>query len=340
MGDTLHGVFGKSTSTIILASAAYCADFMPPGSRTVLMFAIDAVVMLASSVGDVINGYWVRASGFLPVVAASVTASLCVMLYVMLVFRPYARHVRRNSEHLQTRNDVTTCSSSVYTYFAGSARTLFKRRHNGAASNTRCLLIILVSLSLVYHLGYYSSKSILTVYTLGPPLCWSSVTLGYFNAVSVCLEAVMPLLISLALMRYGPSVWLMLLGSASGASSCLLYGLAQRTAVMFVSAVTSSCRVLTSGVLRSLLLDLVDVTEQGAVMGLYGVTSEIANLLSSVVYVNIYHATYSWFPGFAFMVGAALFGVGLAILGVFVLMRRRGGSSGDRQQLLSVQDEK
>ena len=88
VADTIHGMFGKSTQTLVLAAAAYCSDFTPYGSRTVTMFAIDTIITAASAIGSLATGYWVKASGYVPYLWGVTIMQSLVIVYILVVKNP------------------------------------------------------------------------------------------------------------------------------------------------------------------------------------------------------------------------------------------------------------
>ena len=256
LGDTLHSCFGKSSSGLIMACAAIVADELPQGKRTFMMIFVDFLLMVSETAGQLGTGYWIKKSGFTPILIACLAGQFLMLLYSVIIM---PRISKRSSN--EAYKDVPFCSK-IQLYFVTPYKAYFKSRQGF----TRTCLLLLVLIVLLRYIGEYGIHFLLTIYALGPPLCWDSVILGIFNSVKVGLSGAVPMLIGLFMIKREPSSWLILLGLLGGVGSSIVYGFAVVDAMMFIAAAILSPGILVSAVSRSFLADLTLETEHG---GLY-----------------------------------------------------------------------
>ncbi|VDM85033.1 unnamed protein product [Strongylus vulgaris] len=77
---------------------------------------------------------------------------------------------------------------------------------------------------------------------------------------------------------------------------------------------TSLNRFVSTG-FRSFISSLIQINEQGKMFSLIALLEGITGLLASAIYNNLYPKTLSFFPGFFYLLSAALLVIPLIILG-------------------------
>ena len=255
VGDCLHGILGSSSKTLIVACASVAADVFMEGDRTLMMISIDLVYLLAYTTGQIGGGYWIRASGFVPVIICMLSLHTSVIIYTFLLrfkfLKASARyHTDRNATQL-----------GIISYFTKSYKSLIRSR----PGFNRTYLLIIVLLVCFMHFSLYGVMALFNIYTIGPPLCWSSVLLGIYNGMNGAANALVPLLLGLLFLKLSirATAWLLLIGLLSDLAHVTIFGFATTDTMMFVSLVVgSSALVVTSGS-RAIIADLVDPEEQG-----------------------------------------------------------------------------
>ena len=253
VGDTVLGMLGKGNAMVFAAAASHIADVTPPGKRTLLMLALEFTFLCSAALGNVGTGYWIKASGFVPVLLACMSMHAIAVIYTVLIFERYAKQ----------KHDVTSasCMSSALRYITSTWTTFTRRRPN--RPYVRRLLLILESMLFIYYCGFLGTYSVINLYTLGYPLCWGSTLIGINNGVLVASSGVFPLLFGLMFFKHGPTPWLVLIGLLCGMCGCLVMGFSTVTWMMLVGVTLFAVRALVSGTGRSIVADIVDEHEVG-----------------------------------------------------------------------------
>ena len=253
VGDSLHGVFGKSLTALIMSAASFISDFMPHGNRTFVMITMDLILLVAATCGNIGGGYWIRSSGFNPLLITSLSLQLVMIFYSAIVLSRVSK-----TPTLQ-RNIFTPIYKSILGYFVKTYKTYMQKRPHYA----RACLILLILVLFLQHFAMYGIEGIQNVYYLGPPLCWNSVMLGLFGGIKIGVNGLITFVVGGLFIKAGPSLWLIMASLASAVISSIIYGFAQSTTVMFIGLVTGSITILITAVSRSVISDLVKPTEQG-----------------------------------------------------------------------------
>ena len=255
IGDTLHGIFGCSSHLWIIACASFTADVFHQGNRILMMICIDTVFLAAYTIGQIGGGYWIQASGFIPVVIAMVGLQLLVLFYGILFFQKLARQYNCGTKNMQGNR------SAGFQYFIMTYKCLTKNRLGYA----RAYLLLTIAIVISMHFASYGISNIFNIYAIGPPLCWNSAFLGIFSGVSTAGSAVFPVIIGLIFMKSSNrnTAWLILIAVSSELTKAILYGFASHTVLVFVAVLLGSLSLLISSGARTIIADLVDMDEQG-----------------------------------------------------------------------------
>lgn len=253
VGDFLHGVFGKSGSVLIMAASSFISDFMPLGNRTFIMITMDLILLAAKTAGHIGGGYWIRSSGFNPLLLASLSLQLGLIFYSVIVI------TRVSKTPALQRNISTPMYKSILGYFVKTYKIYMQRRPQYA----RVFLIFLILVIFLQDFAKHGIDGVNNIYYRGPPLCWNSVMLGVFGGIKTAVHGLIPFIVGVIFIKAGPSLWLIMASLASAVISSIIYGFAQSTTVMFIGLATGSITILITAVSRSVISDLVKPTEQG-----------------------------------------------------------------------------
>ena len=259
IGDTLHGIFGCSSHLWIIACASFTADVFHQGNRILMMICIDTVFLVAYTIGQIGGGYWIQASGFIPVVITMVGLQLLVLFYGIVFFQKLARQYNTRSTHRQGIH------YAGLKYFIMTYKSLTKNRLG--YGRTYLLLTIMIVISM--HFSSYGISNIFNIYAIGPPLCWNSALLGIFNGVNSAGNAVFPIILGLIFMKTSSknTAWLIFIAISSELTKALLYGFVSHTTLVFVAALLGSLSLLLTPGARTIIADLVEADEQGIKFG-------------------------------------------------------------------------
>uniref|UniRef100_A0AAY5E8S6 Solute carrier family 46 member 3 n=1 Tax=Electrophorus electricus TaxID=8005 RepID=A0AAY5E8S6_ELEEL len=277
----LAGILGGPGS-LIGGCFCYVADRSaegPPESRTVRMARLDAVLGTLSGLGSLCTGFYVRAAGFSwPFLSAS-ALHLLNLLYVLAI--------------LQEPSAIAGRLQGIYLLFASSTQ----RRNTG--------LLLMLSAFSFYKVSKLGGMSMVILYELNAPLCWSEVLIGYGAALSTLIY-----LSSFAgvavLSRWLPDPCITLLGMFSLASGLCLAAFAKTTLLMFLVRLPLLLSIMPAPVMRSMMSKLVRSSEQGTVFACVAFVEMLSMAVALPLFTSTYAATVSWFSGFSFLLAASL----------------------------------
>ncbi|XP_072040955.1 proton-coupled folate transporter-like isoform X4 [Amphiura filiformis] len=165
--------------------------------------------------------------------------------------------------------------------------------------------------------------TISSLYGLGPPFCWSSVTLGYFNVVSMVFGAIGLLvgskLFSLCLEDY----WILQIAYLFGGLSNLFLAWAPTTPMFFLGAVLGCPKGMEAPVLNSIISKLVSPHEQGTIFAVQSSVQSAASLISPLILNSIYSASVKTQPSLVFYVIAGVFFMLIILTWLWVIYTRK-----------------
>uniref|UniRef100_A0AAY5F1E1 Solute carrier family 46 member 3 n=1 Tax=Electrophorus electricus TaxID=8005 RepID=A0AAY5F1E1_ELEEL len=330
----LAGILGGPGS-LIGGCFCYVADRSaegPPESRTVRMARLDAVLGTLSGLGSLCTGFYVRAAGFSwPFLSAS-ALHLLNLLYVLAILqepsarpghgpapKPSASGPRSATEptHLSPAQAIAGRLQGIYLLFASSTQ----RRNTG--------LLLMLSAFSFYKVSKLGGMSMVILYELNAPLCWSEVLIGYGAALSTLIY-----LSSFAgvavLSRWLPDPCITLLGMFSLASGLCLAAFAKTTLLMFLVRLPLLLSIMPAPVMRSMMSKLVRSSEQGTVFACVAFVEMLSMAVALPLFTSTYAATVSWFSGFSFLLAASLTLIPAILIGTTLWLRLDVGEESDR----------
>ena len=158
---------GGGGHLLTISSNAYMADVIPAEKRTFRLVVLDVPAMLCSALVQVAVGWWIKTSGFLPPYLVGGSLFLVNLLYIIF-FVPEIRQI------------TVTCSTVFeWRYCVQIFKVLLRKR------KSKRHIKIFMMLAICFVFGLSSSYEIRTLFLMNPPLCWDSVKLGYYSAVSM-----------------------------------------------------------------------------------------------------------------------------------------------------------
>ena len=255
VGDCIHGILGSSSTTLMVACSSVAADVFMEGDRTLMMISIDLVYLLAYTIGQIGGGYWIKASGFVPVIICMLSMHTFVIIYTFLLRFTFLKI------SASSHSDRTATQQGIISYFTNSYKTFIRSR----PGFKRTYLVIIVLLVCFTHFSIYGVDALFNIYVIGPPLCWSSALLGIYNGIGGIANALVPLLLGLLFLKFSirATAWLLLIGLLSDLGQVIIFGFATTDTMMFVSLVVGSCALGVTACSRAIIADLVDPEEQG-----------------------------------------------------------------------------
>ncbi|XP_077402426.1 lysosomal proton-coupled steroid conjugate and bile acid symporter SLC46A3 [Vanacampus margaritifer] len=301
----LSALFG-GLGTFLGGCFAYVADLSGGGGRrmTLRIAGLDMMIGLLSGVAALSTGYFLEAAGFEGPFLTSAACQCLVLLYAIFVL-----------EETVTRSDVDPDGdggqAAVWHTFSAIYR-MFAR----AGAKRRTLLVLLVLIFTSFSFAAVGSLSLMVLYELNEPLCWTEILIGYGAALSTTVFLFS--FAGVAAFTYcGTSQLLVvLLGILSLATGMTMVAFSKTTLMIFLARVPMLLSIMPFSVLRSMMSKILSKSEQGALFALLSFAEVLTSNVSAAVFNTAYAATVAWYPGFVFLLGAGLCAIPIALLGV------------------------
>lgn len=314
----VSALFG-GIGTMLGGCFSYVADLCEDGKqKTLRMAVVDMMIGMLAGIASISTGYFLHAAGFNWPFFTSAIFQIVNLLYAIFILEE--TRVIDRSETLACCQALRNLACSIYSLFAGGSR------------QRKWVLVLLIvtfsSLSFVNTGGL----SIVTLYELNEPLCWTEILVGYGSAASTSIfitSFVGVFLFSLCL----PNIAIVFIGMLSVAVNMLMTGFAKTTLMMFLVRIPAMFAIMPFPVLRSMMSKVVSKSEQGALFACVAFTETLSTNGSAASFSRIYAATVAWCPGFVFLLGAGLCLIPMSLLGILKCVQPLDPN--DTQALLS-----
>ncbi|KAG9351768.1 hypothetical protein JZ751_023019 [Albula glossodonta] len=303
VANFISSLFG-GIGTLLGGCFSYIADLCDDSKhRTLRMAGVDMVIGLLSGVASISTGYFLRAAGFNWPFLTSALFQLANLLYAIFVLE---ETVRPSDPLLSPVNGpsqrpVLKLLYGVYHLFAGGS----KRRN--------CLLVLLLSTFTSYCFANMGGLSMVTLYELNEPLCWSEILIGYGSALSTVVFLTSFVGVTL-LSRCLHNVAIVFIGLLSVMSGLVMIAFAKTTLMMFLVRLPMLLAIMPAPVLRSMMSKVISKSEQGALFACVAFLESLSSNVAFAVFSSLYAATVAWFPGFCFLLAAGLCLIPMALL--------------------------
>uniref|UniRef100_A0A3Q2QUM3 Solute carrier family 46 member 3 n=1 Tax=Fundulus heteroclitus TaxID=8078 RepID=A0A3Q2QUM3_FUNHE len=273
----LSSLFG-GISTFLGGCFAYIADLCHDDrQKTLRMAGVDMMIGLLSGVAAISTGYFLRAAGFNWPFLTSALCQCLILIYAVFILEETVKKTPVDGGTLDGPQRPTL------------RQLVFGLCQIFARASSRCkrVLALLMIIFTSFSFAYIGGISLVTLYELNEPLCWTEILIGYGSAASTTVFLTSFAGVSVFTYCGVPRLLIVTLGILSVASGLILVAFAKTTVLMFVGALFAYLSFLES----------------------------LFNNVGSAVFNSIYAATVGWYPGFAFLLAAGLLVIPLAALG-------------------------
>ncbi|XP_038564563.1 LOW QUALITY PROTEIN: solute carrier family 46 member 3 [Micropterus salmoides] len=307
----LTSLFG-GLGTFLGGCFAYIADLCEDGrEKTLRMAGLDMMIGLLSGVASISTGYFLRAAGFNWPFLTSALCQCLILIYAIFILEETVKKVPTNAIILDgspQRSALKQMIHRVYQMFVGASRKY------------TTVLILLMLIFTCFSFAYVGGITLITLYELNEPLCWTEILIGYGSALSTTVFLVSFVGVSAFTYCGVPQLVIVLMGILSVVSGMVLLAFAKTTLLMFIVRVPMLLSIMPFPVLRSMMSKIISKSEQGALFACLSFLESLNNNVSSAVFSSVYAATVAWYPGFIFLLSAGLCVIPLFLLGVVGLI--------------------
>ncbi|XP_072302039.1 lysosomal proton-coupled steroid conjugate and bile acid symporter SLC46A3 [Eucyclogobius newberryi] len=322
--SSLFGGFG----TFLGGCFAYVADISENDHQKTLRLAgVDMILGVLAGVASLSTGYFLKAAGFNWPFVTSLGGLILLLLYVFFALEETVQKVPRDASVLDSSSQdlaIKQMCYGIYHVFAG------------ADAKFKTILVLLLVAFITFTFTNFGGSSLITLYELNEPLCWTEITIGYGSALGTTV-----LLTSfLGVMAFSyckvTQTIIVLVGFLSFMSGMIMVSFAKTTTMMFIARIPMCLCAMPFPILRSMMSKFVSKAEQGALFACISCSESLTSTVSMAIFNSIYAATVAWDSGFVFVLSAGLCIIPSILIGVLIVMRV-DFSTKDKQVLISEQ---
>lgn len=306
---SLFGGFG----TFLGGCFAYVVDRSKSDQgRTLRLAGVDMILGVVGGGAALSSGHFLRAAGFDWPFFTSAMGLVLLLLYVAFVLEETVKRVPSDDAILDSHprgSAIKEMFRSICHVFAGGGW-----KH-------KATLIVLFLAFIVFVFADMGSLSLITLYELNKPLCFTEVLIGYSSALGT-----VKLLVSFfGVMVFSkcrvPQTLIALMGFLSFISGMVTVSFAKTTQIMFLARALLLLCAMPFPVLRSMMSKIISKTEQGALFACLSCMESLMAMVSGAAFSSLYAATVAWFSGFAFLLSAGLCTIPAILIGALIVMR-------------------
>ncbi|GAA6223839.1 solute carrier family 46 member 3 [Lates japonicus] len=303
----LSSLFG-GLGTFLGGCFAYIADLCEDDrQKTLRMAGLDMMIGLLTGVAAISTGYFLRAAGFNWPFLTSALFQCFILLYAIFILE---ETVKKPPADAVILDESPRCSALK------QMTTGVYRMFIGVSPRCRTVLVLLMLIFTSFSFTYGGGITLMTLYELNEPLCWTEILIGYGSALSTTVFLVSFAGVSAFTYCGVPQLLIVLMGILSVAAGMVLAAFAKTTLLMFIVRVPMLLSIMPFPVLRSMMSKIISKSEQGALFACLSFLESLTNNVSSAVFNSIYAATVAWYPGFVFLLSAGLCAIPLFVVGV------------------------
>ncbi|XP_034538698.1 solute carrier family 46 member 3 [Notolabrus celidotus] len=319
----LSSLFG-GLGTFLGGCFAYIADLCKDDKqKTLRMAGVDMMIGLLSGLAAISTGYFLRAAGFNWPFVTSALCQCVILLYAVFILEETVKKPPRDAGAVDGSPQPSALKQMLYGVYQMFA---------GASHRCKTVLVLLMLIFTSFTFAYMGGASLVTLFELNEPLCWTEILIGYGSALSTTVFLTSFVGVSAFTYCGVPKLFIVLIGILSVLSGMILLGFTKTTLSMFLVRVPMLFAIMPFPVLRAMMSKIISKSEQGALFAFLSFVESLTNNVSSAVFNSIYAATVAWYPGFVFLLSAGLCAIPLFFLGVVVLTGVDVPAQGDKTE--------
>lgn len=217
LGVGISGLSGGSYA-FYASNVAILADLTSTGNdRTMIMATYDAIIGIGAFMSYVGSGYLIQLKGFAYPFAASTVLYILLTLFVLAV-------LDESYDTLQTRSPVQVTKIPIMFL------SIYSKK------NMKCRKGYILIYLLIFILALIPNSANLTLYTLGPPFCWTAEHIGWYDAINSLIKNVVGTLvlkvIYICFTKVSDNI-IVIVGLFSTTCSLILYGVASEDITIY-----------------------------------------------------------------------------------------------------------
>lgn len=235
IGSSLVSSLFGGTGTFLGGCFAYIADLCEDGrQKTLRMAGLDMMIGLLAGVASISTGYFLRAAGFNWPFVTSALFQCLILLYAVFILEETVKKAPTDAVNLNgapRRSALKQMISGVYHMFAGTS------------CRCKTVLILLMLIFTSFSFAYVGGISMMTLYELNKPLCWTDILIGYGSALSTTVFLTSFLGVLVFSYCGVPQLAIVVMGIMSVVLGMILLAFSKTTLLMFLGEKTVTSAV-------------------------------------------------------------------------------------------------
>ncbi|XP_041353727.1 proton-coupled folate transporter-like [Gigantopelta aegis] len=304
IGIVVNGLCGGYIG-VLMAVYSYVTHVATDQNKTIRVAILEAMTSLAGTLGVFVSGIMLEKTSYVFVFSFN-----CIVLFIALLYS--VLWVEDISADNPGRGD-----KGIFRYWFRDSLVETWNCVRTPRSEKKVLYVSLMMITMVILMaGTSGEMDILYLYTKRAPLSWTQTTYGYYKGLenfsrSLLLLTLLPILKKKMSMR---DTTVSLGGMISKTIAFIVIGVASKTWMVFIVVLLSMFQGFPSSGVRSLMSGMVEKNEQGRLFSILAVAENIAALLASLMFNELYPATLHIMPGFCFLLAAGITVIGFCIV--------------------------
>jgi len=302
LGSLIDALTG-GTSGIIVAVYTYISDITTAKNRTLRMVLIEAGQGIGMLIATSSTGYAIRNLGYTYACLIMLSGHALNAIYILFFLK----------ESLRKKKDAVYVSLFSMKHLVSTKNLLFC----GADKRRMYRLWLCMGFLGIFFMVKIGCGMVTTLYLLGQPLCFDSVEIGLYSALSVTVEFFGGAMMMKVLIKCFGGVdrdSLVLIWSAvGGVAANILMGFALSPVIVIFVPVVSILVCLGMPLVRSIASKMVARDEQGALFAGLAPIQQIMLAIGASLFNTIFAQTVDIYQGFVFFVCAVMFVIPLVL---------------------------
>ncbi|XP_041485596.1 proton-coupled folate transporter-like [Lytechinus variegatus] len=287
--ELIQGISG-GVALLFAGAHAYIADTTEKRQRTLRIAVTEGVYFFGNGAIQISNGYLISRFGY--------ESSYWFSLVLLMLAFAYALSPHLLIETVDEETKMRTKQTTTVKTIVCTACDLFKvtegRRNMKLIAAGMVLLFALVSVS--------GCQSVVVLYGLAKPFCWSPVDVGFYTAVSLILPGVGSLVGGQFVYYFNNDYWMMHISLISAMAMSLTTAMAKTTPVLYAGLVVGAMSSFIAPLVRGLMSKMVGEHEQVSVFTYAGCVGNTVKFIAKVMAFAIYAGTVHTLPTLTFYV--------------------------------------
>ncbi|XP_065652323.1 proton-coupled folate transporter isoform X3 [Hydra vulgaris] len=305
IGSFINGLGGFFT-TMILAVFSYIADITDEDNRAMRLGVLEAVAFTSGMISHMTSGWWIHHLGFKAPYIFIFALHSVGLVYITFVL-PESSSA---TEKLHLKDLFCRAHFKKVINLFTKADSRYKWQLYGLAVTSALMMISSIGFG-----------SVIVLFALDAPFCFSPIMIGYFLADCMFMQALGAVFSLMLLRKYFSEIFLTQLGIASIIASLVMIALITKRWQMFLVPLAGCFGGVCMPVIRARMSKLVDNSEQGTLFAAVATLETLCTLFGAGIFNSLYPYSVQHlnFKGFTFLVMAGLLIIPVLIMCVIGL---------------------